>query len=253
LTASATCPGTPTYRFLVGSTVVQAYSTTNTFSWNTTGLGYGTYNVEVDVRDQGASAGYEAWAIIRYSLTPCSSAGLMTDKSSPQGTGANTIVLTATASCLGTPEYRFLVNGAIVQAYGTTNTFSWNTSGRPAGTYSLEVDVRNQGSTLGYETYAIRSFTLAGCTAATLSATPSGSAKTGTTVTLTATATCPGTPEYRFLVGSTVVQAYSTTNTFAWDTTGRTAGGYQLEVDVRDQGSGSGYEAWSIITYTLTP
>jgi len=69
---------------------------------------------------------------------------------------------------------------------------------------------------------------------------------------LTATATCPGTPTYRFLINGSTVQDYSTTNTYPWDTTGASGGSYQLEVDVRDQDAG-GYEAWSIIPYSLSP
>ncbi|HKN51842.1 MAG TPA: PQQ-binding-like beta-propeller repeat protein, partial [Amycolatopsis sp.] len=199
LTASATCPATPTYRFLVGPTVVQPYGTTNTFGWNTTGLAYGTYNLEVDVRDQGATAGYEAWTIIHYTLAPCSSAGLSSNKASPQNTGS-TMVLTASASCPGTPEYRFLVGGSVQQAYGTTNTFTWNSAGKAAGTYSLEVDVRNQGSSAGYEAWRIINFTLVGCGSAGLTTDRPSPQSSGTTIVLTATASCPGTPEYRFLV-----------------------------------------------------
>jgi P2-related tail formation protein len=138
----------------------------------------------------------------------------------------------------------------VVQDYSTTSTYSWSSAGRAAGTYQLEVDVRDQGAG-GYEVWSVRSYTLSACTAAGLSASPPGHAATGTTVTLTATASCPGTPTYRFLVNGTMVQDYSTTSTFSWNTTGKAAGTYQLEVDVRDQGAGS-YEVWSIISYTLS-
>ncbi len=39
--------------------MVQAYGSGNTFTWTTTGLVPGTYQLEVDVRNQGASATYE--------------------------------------------------------------------------------------------------------------------------------------------------------------------------------------------------
>jgi hypothetical protein len=51
-------------------------------------------------------------------------------------------------------------------------------------------------------------------------------------------------------VNGVVVQDYGTANTFSWNTTGKAAGSYQLEVDVRDQGAG-GYQAWSIVAYRL--
>ena len=70
---------------------------------------------------------------------------------------------------------------------------------------------------------------------------------------MTASATCPGTPEYRFLVNGTVAGPYGTAGTYRWDTTGKAPGTYQLEVDVRNQGSTLGYEAWSISSFDLTP
>lgn len=251
LTAAATCPGVPNYRFLVNGAVVQGYGAANTFAWSTTGLAQGTYSLEVDVRDQGSTAGYEAWAVSSYKVAfpACTSASLATSPSGRAATGA-TVTLTASAAGCPTPTYRFLVGGSVVQAYSTTSTFSWNAAGKAPGTYSLEVDVRNQGSPSGYEAYAIVSYSLTGCSAAHLTTSKSSPQAHGTTVVLTATATCPGTPQYRFLVGGAVVQDYSATSSFSW--TGTTAGSYSLEVDVRDAGSGAGYESWAIVPFTLS-
>jgi hypothetical protein len=62
---------------------------------------------------------------------------------------------------LGTPEYRFWVRApggswTIVQDYGTSSTFSWTPSA--AGTYQIEVDIRNHGSSASYETVANLTF-----------------------------------------------------------------------------------------------
>jgi muramidase (phage lysozyme) len=179
----------------------------------------------------------------------CTSASLATSPSGRAATGA-TVTLTASAAGCPTPTYRFLVGGSVVQAYSTTSTFSWNAAGKAPGTYSLEVDVRNQGSPSGYEAYAIVSYSLTGCSAAHLTTSKSSPQAHGATVVLTASATCPGTPQYRFLVGGAVVQDYSATSSFSW--TGTTAGSYSLEVDVRDAGSGAGYESWAIVPFTLS-
>ncbi|HEY3195380.1 MAG TPA: hypothetical protein VGK42_09115, partial [Candidatus Dormibacteraeota bacterium] len=48
----------------------------------------------------------------------------------------------------------------IVQDYSSASTYRWNTTGLPAGTYGLEVDVRDQGSTAVYETVANLSFAI---------------------------------------------------------------------------------------------
>jgi len=257
LTASATCPGTATYRFLVGGSVVQDYGSANTYGWNTAGLALGGYSLEVDVRDQGATR-YETYAIASYSLAlpRCAGPSLTAAPAGRAPTGT-TVTLTASTSGCPTPTYRFLVghNGSftVVQAYGTSNSYGWNTAGLAAGVYVLEVDVRNQGSAAGYEGWVQLSYTLAGCSAARLTTDLTSPQTSGKTIVLTASATCPGTPEYRFLVNGTVVGPYGTAGTYRWTTTGKAPGTYQLEVDVRNQGSTLGYEAWSISSFDLTP
>ena len=52
------------------------------------------------------------------------------------------------------------LNGTVVQPYGMNNSMSWNTTGNAPGAYHLEVDVRNQGSTLGYEAWSAAAYTL---------------------------------------------------------------------------------------------
>jgi cell wall-associated protease len=86
------------------------------------------------------------------------------DKASPQPAGT-TVTFTASAGCTGTPQYRFWVKApggawTIAQDYGASSTFVWNTAGKPAGTYQLEVDVRNAGSTASYQAVANVSFAL---------------------------------------------------------------------------------------------
>ena len=59
----STCPGTPTYRFWVRAPgglwrMVRDYGAANTFTW--TPATVGQYALEVDVRDQNATASYEA-------------------------------------------------------------------------------------------------------------------------------------------------------------------------------------------------
>ena len=141
--------------------MVQNYSATSMYNWPGGGTP-GTYRFEVDVRDQSSSASYDHVTNITYVLVPCSAAHLVTDKASPQKAGT-TVVLTGSATCLGTPEYRFWVrdlNGAwkIVQDFGPSNAFNWITTGLPPGTYGLEVDVRNQGGTAAYETVSNLTF-----------------------------------------------------------------------------------------------
>jgi hypothetical protein len=265
ITGSATCQGTPTYRFWVGQSgawsIAQDYSLSSTFAWNTTGKAPGAYGLEVDVRDQGSTVVYEKVANMTYSLgtanaAPCSTASLAASPtSSPTG---GSVLLTASASGCPTPTYRFWVgqNGAwtIVRDYSTANTFTWTGTGW-AGSYGVEVDVRNAGSTASYERVANITYSVVACSAAHLGAGVPSPQAAGATVVLTGSSTCPGTPEYRFWVGKngawTIVQDFSATSTFTWNTAGKLAGAYGLEVDVRDHGATAGYEAVANLTFVL--
>src|SRR4029077_6040146 len=264
-TASTSGCASPTYRFWMsppgqGWSIVQDYSATNNFTWTTTGAS-GAYRFEVDVRNQGSSVAYDHVANITYSLDACNSAGLTASPSSPHLPGA-TITLTATATCPGTATYRFWTgqNGIwhVVQDYGPSNTFAWNTTGLAAGTYGLEADVRDQGATAAYEKVANLTYVLgsAPCGTPSLSGSPSGSSGSGSSPVFTASTSGCATPNYRFWVGQngmwTIKQDYSASSTFSWDTTGYSAGAYGIEVDVRDAGSSAAYDHVANITYTLS-
>ena len=265
ITGSATCQGTPTYRFWVGQnggwSIAQDYSLSSTFVWSTTGKAPGAYGLEVDVRDQGSTVVYEKVANMTYSLgtanaAPCSGASLAASPtSSPTG---GSVLFTASASGCPTPNYRFWVgqNGAwtIARDYSTANVFTWTGTGK-AGSYGIEVDVRNAGSSVAYDHVANITYSVVACSAAHLAADRPSPQAAGATVVLTGSSTCPGTPEYRFWVGRngtwTIVQDFSAASTFSWNTAGKLAGTYGLEVDVRDHGATAGYEAVANLTFML--
>src|SRR5438045_5376542 len=112
--------------------------------------------------------------------------------------------MTSTATTRGcpTPQYRFWISPpgqlwSIVQDYSTTSTYAWTTTGA-AGTYRLEVDVRDQTSSTAYDTVSNLSYTLVQCSSARITADKPSPQPAGTTVVLTGAAICAGTPEYRF-------------------------------------------------------
>jgi hypothetical protein len=295
--AAAGCPS-PSYQFWTLApgattwTLAQAYSATATLAWSTTGKAAGTYHVSVWVRDassagtSGNSSGtWDAYNSSQYTLTggaaPCTGVGVM---SSPSGTATigTTVAFTAAASGCVNPTYQFwtlapgATSWALAQAYSTSATLSWTTAGKVAGTYRLSVWVRDaasagtSGNSSGtWDTYNSSQYTLTGattpCTGVSVTSSPSGTATIGTTVTFTARASgCPS-PQYQFWVLApgatswTLVQAYSTTATLAWTTTGKPAGSYQVSVWVRDassagtSGNGSGtWDAYNSSSYALT-
>jgi len=262
---SAGCPH-PLYRFWEldpGSrwSMVQDYGTSNTFTWHSP-LVTGTYQFEVDVRDTTSLQAYDQVANARYTLTSgsaCTGVILGTSPPSPGGTGvAVTMTASSTGGCAN-PVYRFWVKDpgrswSIVQNYGTSNTHLWAQTGA-AGTYALEVDVRDASETTAYDAVFNASYIASPCSGASISASPSSPQAHGTTITLTGSGTCLGTPTYRFWVRPSggvwqIARDYSTSSTFAW--TPATAGTYYLEVDVRDQGATATYETVSNSTDTVT-
>jgi len=250
VTAGSDGCSSPSYRFWLQApggawTIVQDYSPRSPFAWTATGAP-GTYHLEADARS-GTTEPYDAVANLTYVLQPCSAASLASALASPQKPGAS-IVLTASATCLGVPEYRFWIRrpGAswtVVRDYSPSASYTWITTGLVSGSYALEVDVRNQGAAAPYEATFNMPFVLdPPCTTTALTASPASPQPAGTAVTLTASATGCSTPEYQFWVQPpggawTVLQSYGG-NTAPWSTTGLADGTYNLDVWARQQSAG---------------
>jgi hypothetical protein len=164
-TASTAGCVNPRYRFWVRPpggawTIAQDYSASNSFAWTRTGSA-GAYSVEVDVRDALETTAYDNVSGISYALAGCTAA--MLTASPTAAAHGTTVNLAATATCPGTSTYRFWVkvpggSWTILRDYATGSTFAWTPA--IAGTYYLEVDVRDQGGTDSYEkvynlTYAV--------------------------------------------------------------------------------------------------
>ena len=153
LTASGQCGGGTEYWFLykdpsTGWHTISGYSSSNTALWNAD-YRAGGYMFEVDIRPAGSSAAWVAYYDLPFTLSGCGTPTLTSDVASPQSPGA-TVHWTASVSCSGTPQYEFQVRSAagvwsIVQTWGSSNTFTWS-SPATAGSYVVEVDVRNAGA-----------------------------------------------------------------------------------------------------------
>jgi len=243
-----------------------AYSATNTWTWDTTGAGAGSYAVQVYVRNAGSSAKNEAVKTLSYVLAspPTAGATLSPDLASPLLIGNNNITFTAGGvGGSGNYEYRFwLKTGGVwspTGAYSTTDTWTWNTLGVPAGTYGVQVYVRNAGSSAKSEAVKNLSYVLVPstpATGATLSPDHASPQTAGTDVTFTAGGVGgSGSYEYKFWVKAagvwTPMQGYSATETWTWDTTGLTPGSYRVQVYVRNVGSSAQYEAVIGMAYVI--
>jgi hypothetical protein len=272
---SATCGGTPEYEFWMQSmdtgtwTIVQPYGPSSTYVWHTYGIANGNYDFRVWVRNQGSTADWETSQELIFPMTggpePCGTFGWTTTPGPPALVGTTVTFAIDEADCAATPEYQFDVwapTGAqptVVQPWGASSTFNWDTSGLLPGTYDIGIEGRvpgTPGEFALWSSYLLSNGPL--CTILALSADPESLSMPGPTVTLTGAVACAGTPQYEFWMkppggAQTLVQPYSTTSTYPWDTTGLAAGSYDFTVYVKAVGSATDPDATGTLTYTLPP
>ena len=146
--------------------ITRPYSLTSSFSWSTTGLTAGTYQIALRVRQAGSAAAYEAGTGGAYTLKGCTAASLA--PSPGTFTAGSVIDFTAVGSGCTSPEYEFWVlspggHWNAVQSYGSSPTYSWKTAGLAVGSYQVSVWVRQHGSgTAFYDVGAGGTYTITG-------------------------------------------------------------------------------------------
>lgn len=264
-TGSALCAGTAQFRFWLsppsgGWTLKQDYSGTSTWAWNTSGLAPGTYRIEVDARNLGATVSYDTTATYSFRLALCVTPTLASDQPSPR-LPTTTETFTPSVTCQGTPEYRFFVlppGGAwtMVQDYGAGSTLKWPPANTSYGDYLIGVHVRTVGTSVAYESYGSMPFSLTSCISPGVTADKASPQPTGTSIGLTGGATCDGTPQYRFMIqppgGSmSVVRDFGGSSGYAW-IAGGPGGTYTLEVDAKSSAAPATAMASATTSFTLS-
>jgi spore germination protein YaaH len=277
------CPNpNPLFQFWIlapGGTAYQlgqAYSTSAALRWDTTGAAAGTYLVSTWVRDAASTGNFgnqygrwDAYSSIQVAMVtmPCSSATLSFAPSSP-GAAGSPVSVTAHSSGCPHPLYQFWIlppggtSYQLAQAYSTSATLPWITTGKATGTYVLSTWVRDASSTGAYgnasgrwDTYSSSQYVLnSSCSAVSVSFAPASPDTIGTQASATARASGCASPQYQFWIlspgGTTyqLAQAYSTSATLKWDTTGAAAGRYVVSTWVRDATStgiyGNSFGRW---------
>jgi hypothetical protein len=246
----------------VNWTLGQGYCPSNTFVW--TPPAGGTYLLQVWARHVGSSAAFEDWKSSGFfSVTgpaPVAVTSFTANMAFPVSFGTP-ITWTATATGGTAPlQYRFWrlrqgVGWTMVQDYSPNNTFTWAPGVTEGGTYSLQVWVRSAGSSAVFEAWrGVDNFVINGPPAVTMTSFTSSvsfPAPVFSPITWTATATGGVGPLlYQFWrlrqgVGWTMVQDYSTLNTFSWTPVEADAGSYVLQVWVKSSLSSAAFDAWS--------
>ena len=276
-TAGGVACSSPEYRvWMVGKglpwTVERDWSTNPSFDASTvSGLGAGTYSVDVWVRQQGVSSNpgyYETWGLATYvkGSAACAATAptLMASPASPQSTGLAAPVSLNATGCGASAQYEYWLypgmsgGWQLLRGWGA-GAYSWNAAGLKAGTYSVVAWARQAGSTTpDYDSYGLYSYGLGGCAVATLSADKTSPQPATTTINLTASGQGCSSPEYSYYVlapGGTWQnpQAYSSTATLPWTPSG--PGTYSVVVWVRQHGGptpSGAFETYAMLSMSVT-
>jgi hypothetical protein len=275
-TANATgTTGNYEYQFILRNpagvwSVVQPYSSTSNWVWNTGSVG--AYFLQVWARNIGSTNAYEAFIGMPFDVVstpagPVTAVAVTTNLASPQTVGTQVMVTANATGTSGNYQYQFVLRNpagvwTIVQPYSSSPSWTWNTAALSAGNYFIQVWARNAGSNSAYEAYIGMPFDLvltpmSPVTSVALSPNMPSPQNPGAQVIFTASATgTTGNYQYQYLLRNpagvwTVVQAYSSTPTWTWNTTGGPSGAYFLQVWARNTGSASAYEAYIGYAFTI--
>lgn len=127
------------FQYTIQDKVVRGFNTSPTYTWTPTDPG--TYTVKVTARDpiyHTVTAEKEiTYKIVAY--TPDFAVTALTPNIASPYIPGKAITFTTTANKTGL-QYQFSVNGKVVQAFATKNTYTW-TSGS-IGKYTIKVDAR---------------------------------------------------------------------------------------------------------------
>jgi len=236
------------YRFwlkdpVAGWAIKQAYSATPSWTLDTTGLGAGTYVIQVDAHSQGSSVKVSKVLAHVVAGTPATAVTL----SEAAGGNPGEFVYTAAASGGVAPyEYRFwlkdpVTGWALQQGYSTSDNWTLSTGALASGLYVIQVDTRSAGSSANRESSNVVTH-LVGITQASAVSLAGAAGNPGELI-YTAVASGGTAPyEYRFwlkdpVTGWALQQGYSTSDNWTLATGGLASGQYGIQVDARAQGT----------------
>src|SRR5206468_1638913 len=136
--------------------LVQGYSTTATYRWNSTGAPPGIVYFGVWAKDSASPASYDAVQSTPFSVTvpACTAATIAAIPSSvAHGSGTHSTITATAVGCLdANPLYQFVMRPGssstwqVVQGYSTKNTYDWNSTGAGPGTVYFGVWVKDANS-----------------------------------------------------------------------------------------------------------
>lgn len=237
------------YKFLLNGREANGWSRIGSWSWLTSDLSPGNYQISALVRDgnHASESSFDHMINASFALIPINQPpalqDLSSDQSSPMESGGS---ITWTASAIDpdndTVYYKFLKNGQEAAAWSESPAWSWDTASESAGEYAISVLARDgrHASEDSFDSNMERRFTLNQSngipTISNLSADRPGPQPQGARVIWTAAALDPdGDPiYYRFLVDDAAAGEWSATNSWTWDTSAFPPGIHSIKSLVRD-------------------
>jgi N-acetylmuramoyl-L-alanine amidase len=202
----------------------------------------------------------------------CNEAQLSAAPNASQRYGGTVVLYGTSVGCLK-PLYAFslLAPGSstwtMAQPYSSGPVFEWSTAGYAPGTYSFELLVRdadspgtNSGALGTYDGYSDITYTLTAtaCSSVTVSAAPPRTSMSGSLITIMANAAGCATPQYEFWMRRSsqkdwrLVQSYSASAIYNWDSLGEAAGIVYFAVWARDSSRVEASDASAISSYAVT-
>jgi len=264
-TATATGGTGPyTYKFLVYDgvtwTVGRDWGSTNTWLWMPSSAG--TYTIQVWARNAGSAAAYDAWrgaTLISLPPAPLTVTGVLSDVSLPVPAGTPVTWTALVTGGTGPYTYKFWISDGVTwtvaRDWDTANTWTWLTPA--AGTYSLQVWVRNGGSSAPYDAWrGVSTFVVtapAPLSVRNLTAFPTvfQASIPGTIYASAVGGTGPYTFKFFVYNGSTWSLGRDWDASSAWTWAPPAPGTYIIQVWIRNSGSSETYDAWGAITLTV--
>ena len=234
--------------------VVQDYSLNNSYKWIPARVA--KYRIWVDVKDKYSSNSVDSYKEISYEVKQTASLkSINVDKVSPAKLG-ETINITANSLGGSNLIYRFWIHDGqtwkVAQEYSEKNICQWTPTA--TGNYTIWVDVKEKSSAKEMDDYKEISYTVT--SPISLDGIELGQpspSNTGTTVKITAKASGSSNILYKFWIFNgqswTVVQDYSSQNTYDWTPT--KGGSYRIWVDVKDKYSRNAVDCYKEVNHSV--
>ncbi len=268
------CSQAPEYSFWLYGKVngtaqwvnVQPYSASNTYQLNYPGLSYGTYSIDVWMRNVGSALQYETFGLMSWVIGGCNFA-------TTTNTSGTTYTTAAGGVACATPEFKVWMVGKglpwTVES-GTANggwtsspTFDASTvSGLAPGTYSIDVWVREKGvstdptylETWGLSTF-VKGTTACSTSQVSLVAAQASPHSTGLASVDFTAAGCGASAQYEYYLypgahgGYQLLRGWGA-GSYSWQTAAQAAGNYSIVVWAKQAGSTTpDYDSYALYSY----